>query len=107
MTRSPISASPLRQIDLRFTVRKFTPLDGKAELCPTVFFSRSLSELERTALLDRALQARRWDLVALLIEWGADRGSCSVLNFDAVTPSRRVPRLEGLEQAGALWLSVG
>jgi hypothetical protein len=49
MTRSPISASPLRQIDLRFTIRKFTPLnDEKAELCPTVFFSRNLSLEEKT-----------------------------------------------------------
>ena len=35
-------------------------------------------ELERYAPLDMALQARRWDLVDLLVEWGADLRSADV-----------------------------
>jgi hypothetical protein len=35
-------------------------------------------ELERYALLDLALQARRWDLFDLLLEWGADLKSAEV-----------------------------
>ena len=35
-------------------------------------------ELERHAPLDLALQARRWDLVNLLLAWGADRKSADV-----------------------------
>jgi len=35
-------------------------------------------ELERYAPLDIALQARRWDLVDLLLEWGADLKSADV-----------------------------
>jgi ankyrin repeat protein len=35
-------------------------------------------ELERYAPLDLALEARRWDLVDLLVEWGADLRSADV-----------------------------
>ena len=35
-------------------------------------------ELERYAPLDMALQARRWDLFDLLLEWGADLKSADV-----------------------------
>jgi ankyrin repeat protein len=35
-------------------------------------------ELERYAPLDMALEARRWDLVDLLVEWGADLRSADV-----------------------------
>jgi hypothetical protein len=35
-------------------------------------------ELERYAPLDMVLEARRWDLVELLVEWGADLRSADV-----------------------------
>lgn len=35
-------------------------------------------ELERAPLLDMALEARRWDLFDLLLEWGADMNSADV-----------------------------
>ena len=35
-------------------------------------------ELERYSPLDLALQARRWDLFDLLLEWGADLKSADV-----------------------------
>lgn len=54
-------------------------------------------ELERVAPLDLALRGRRWDLVDLLLEWGADLKSASV---DTVLNTYNVELYERFRAAG-------
>src|SRR5206468_584967 len=51
---------------------------GQHSLATLLLKSGYRLELERYAPLDRALQARRWDLFDLLLEWGADLKSADV-----------------------------
>ncbi len=51
---------------------------GQHSLALLLLSSGYRLELERVAPLDLALRGRRWDLVDLLLEWGADLKSASV-----------------------------
>lgn len=51
---------------------------GQHSLASLLLSSGYRLELERYALLDMTLQARRWDLLDLLLEWGADLKSVDV-----------------------------
>src|SRR5882724_4549482 len=51
---------------------------GQHSLASLLLRSGYRLELERCAPLDMALQARRWDLFDLLLEWGADLKSVDV-----------------------------
>lgn len=51
---------------------------GQHSLASLLLSSGYRLELERYAALDIALQARRWDMVDLLLEWGADLKSADV-----------------------------
>jgi hypothetical protein len=52
--------------------------DGQRSLAYLLLRSGYRLELERYAPLDMALEARRWDFVDLLVEWGADLRSADV-----------------------------
>lgn len=52
--------------------------DGQHSLAFLLLRSGYRLELERYAPLDMVLEARRWDLVDLLVEWGADLRSADV-----------------------------
>ena len=51
---------------------------GQHSLCSLLLKSGYRLELERYAPLDLVLQARRWELFDLLLEWGADLKSADV-----------------------------
>jgi hypothetical protein len=60
------------------TALQITLESGQHSLASLLLSSGYRLELERYAPLDMVLEARRWDLVDLLVEWGADLRSADV-----------------------------